>query len=57
MNEKVQIKFAYNKQKDLTSIQTWFGRRLTDIKEMSGTLSSYQKKKIRKELIQEEEEY
>ncbi len=57
MSDKVRIEFAYNRQKDLTSIQTWFGRRLLDIKEMPGILSSYQKKKIRKELIQEEEKY
>jgi hypothetical protein len=46
-----RIEFVYNKSKDITQIFVWSGMRIVDKLEMPGLLSSYQKKKIREELI------
>jgi hypothetical protein len=48
---KKRIEFVYNKSKDITQIFVWSGMRIVDKLEMPGLLSSYQKKKIREELI------
>ncbi len=47
---KNRIEFVYNKQKDTTDIYVWSGSQIIDRLEMPGILSSYQRKKVRKEL-------
>ena len=54
-NMKKRIEFLYDKQKDTTNIFVWLGMQIIDKLEMPGILSSYQKRKIRKELLEREE--
>jgi len=51
---KQRIEFLYDKHKDITQIFVWKGQQLIDRLEMPGILSNYQRKKIRKELINRE---
>jgi hypothetical protein len=53
MNKKIE--FLYNKSKDMTEIYVWNGLQLIDKLEMPGILSSYQKKKVKAELLERQE--
>jgi hypothetical protein len=54
----VKIEFVYNKQDDMTTIYVWSDHSanayIIDKLEMPSILSTYQKKKIREELINRE---
>jgi hypothetical protein len=49
-----RIEFLYDRIKDSTQIYVWELQRIVDKLEMHGQLSSYQKKKIREELMTKE---
>ena len=54
--KNIRIEFLWDKNKDITQIFVWNGQQIIDRLEMPGTLSSYQRKKIRKELKKREKE-
>ncbi len=50
---KKRIEFIYDRNKDMTQIFIWNGMSLIDKREMPGILSSYTKRKLREEIINE----
>jgi hypothetical protein len=52
----IRVEFLYNSHNNITQIFVWKYEQIIDKLEMPDLLSSYQKKKIRKELIKREEE-
>ena len=48
---KPRFEYLYDNIKDITHIYVWKGQQIIQSNEMPGKLSSYQKTKIKKEII------